>query len=339
MSKPRKSTVNIKKLGKTSKKDRLMTDYCESLEYTDIASGESDSASITLCNANKKFLNDWLPKKGERYQLKINTYNWKKDKDKRMLNCGKFVIDDFSVSGRPLECQINMVSKPANSSFSTKKRTKTWKNVTLKQIASKIAKRYKMKLVYDGGTVKIKNIEQKKTEDGSFLKSLCDDYAYGIKIFSSKLVIYSKGKYEKKKAVKTINEKEVSGWNFNTTVAGTYTGAKYSYTNPKTNKTISVKVGKGSRWLTVQGEASNKADALKKAYAAVNNSNEQATTISFTTMPDPKLIATANIKLTGFGKLNGKYFIDSVKHNVSPSNGYTVSLECHKVVQRLPKKK
>lgn len=339
MSEPRKSTVSIKKLGKTSKKDRLMTDYCESLEYTDVASGESDSASITLSNIDKKFLNSWLPKKGEKYQLKINTYNWKKDKDKKTLNCGKFVIDDFSISGRPLTAKINMVSKPANSSFSTKQRTKTWKNVTLKQIARKIAKRYKMKLVYDGGTVKIKNIEQKKTEDGSFLKSLCEAYAYGIKIYSNKLVIYSKAKYEKKKAVKTIDEKEVSNWNFNTTVSGTYTGCKFSYTNPKTNKTIKVKVGKGSRWLTSQGEASNKADALKRAYAAVNNSNEEATTISFTTLPDPKLIATANIKLTGFGKLNGKYSIKEVKHNCSPNNGYEVTLECYKIVQRLPKPK
>lgn len=95
MSNPRKSTVSIKKLGKTSKKDRLMTDYCESLEYTDVASGESDSASITLSNIDKKFLNGWLPKKGEKYQLKINTYNWKKDKDKKRLIAANLSLTIF----------------------------------------------------------------------------------------------------------------------------------------------------------------------------------------------------------------------------------------------------
>ena len=158
-----------------------------------------------------------------------------------------------------------------------------------------------------------------------------------MKIFNSKLVIYSEAKYEKKKAAFSVSEKEMLSWTYNDTVAGTYTGAKYSYQDPKSNKTIKVQVGKGSRWLTAQGEAGSKADAQKKAYAAVNNSNKDMTTIKFEIMANPKMIATACIKITGLQNINGKYFVTKVTHNIGTK--YTMSVEARKVQQRLPKKK
>ena len=54
-------------------------------------------------------------------------------------------------------------------------------------------------------------------------------------------------------------------------------------------------------------------------------------------MANPKMIATACIKITGLQNINGKYFVTKVTHNIGTK--YTMSVEARKVQQRLPKKK
>lgn len=336
MSNPRKASVVLSKIG--SKKNRNLTDYLESFSLTDVAENGSDSLSVSLNNLGKKFLSGWLPGKGEQYAAFIVTENWNKEGEKKTIFNGTFTLDDYSISGRPLTASLEMVSAPASSSFSTKERTKTWKSITIQQIAKKIANRYKLKLVYEADTITINTLEQNNKADSTFLNDLCTDYGIAMKIFASKLVLYKEANYEARKAVLTIDETDMEpNWNINDTLAGTYTGCKYSYTDPKNNKTVKVQVGKGSRWLTVNGEASSKADAQKKAYAAVNESNKNQTRIKFEVFPNPKIIATACIKLTGLGNLSGKYFVTSVTHTVTPK-GYRMSVEARKVQQRLPKK-
>ncbi len=331
----RKAIVTLKKQG--SKKDLNLSDYLESFTFTDVAAGSSDSISLGLENINKKFLDSWLPKKGNVFIPKIKLCDWEKDGKNQVISCGKFTLDDFSVSGRPLSATLNAVSAPANSAFTTKQRTKTWKSITVQQIARVIAARYKLKLVYEASKISISSLEQNSTADSSFLNGICEDYALAMKIFADKLVIYSKAKYESKKAVRVIKESDMLSWSYNSTLTGTYTGCKYSYTNPSDNKTVTVNVGKGSRWLTANGEASSEADAQKRAYAAVNNSNEGMTELSFTILADYKIIATANIKVTGLGKLNGKYFIEQVSFSVGGNGGSVMSVKAHKIQQRLPK--
>ena len=321
----------------SSKKHKDYSDYLKSFTYTDVYGDASDSFSADFDNKAMKYMSAWMPKKGNKFTASVLLSNWMEDGKNQKLKFGKFVLDDFSLSGRPLACTISAVSTPSSSAFSTKQRTKTWKKITIKQIAKKIAKRYKLSLVYDAEKITIKSIEQKDETDSSFLNSLCKDYGIAMKIFNSKLVIYSEARYEKKKAILSISEKDMLSWSYNDTVSGTYSGAKYSYQDPKKNKTIKVKVGKGSRWLTAQGEAGSKADAQKKAYAAVNNSNKDMTTIQFEIMANPKMIATACIKITGLKNINGKYFVTKVTHNIG--SRYTMSVEARKVQQRLPKKK
>lgn len=335
MSTARKARVTLTKVSGKSTKD--YSGYVKSFTYTDVYGDTSDSFSAEFDDKALKYMDGWMPKKGNKFTASVLLSDWLKDGENKKIKFGKFILDDFSLSGRPLSCTISAVSMPSSSAFSTKQRTKTWKKITIQQIAKKIAKRYKLALVYDAEKITIKSIEQKDETDSSFLNSLCKDYGIAMKIFNSKLVIYSEAKYEKKKAAFSVSEKEMLSWTYNDTVAGTYTGAKYSYQDPKSNKTIKVQVGKGSRWLTAQGEAGSKADAQKKAYAAVNNSNKDMTTIKFEIMANPKMIATACIKITGLQNINGKYFVTKVTHNIGTK--YTMSVEARKVQQRLPKKK
>ena len=117
-------------------------------------------------------------------------------------------------------------------------------------------------------------------------------------------------------------------YTFNTTLAGTYTGGELTYTT-KGGKEVKYKTGGGPRILKSNVSANNAAEAKLKLDAAIKEANHGETTISFSTMGQPRLVAGQTINITGLGKANGKYYIDKATHNVG--NAYTTAFECSKV--------
>lgn len=322
-------TAGIKVSYKGSKLDKEISSQASSFSYTDNASGESDAINITIMNANKNWMDKWLPTKGDKITPSIVLTNWDKNGTTKTIGCGKFIIDDLSFSGRPLVFSLAGVSIPANEDFKTTKKTKTYENVTLKEIASKIAKAAGIALHYDAPTIKIKEIEQSDTPNSSFLYSLCDEYGLAMKVYNGKLVIFDVGRYEAKKTVATIDEKDMDDWSYNSTIDGSYTGATVSYTIPDTEKTVKKTVGKKGRMYEASIQVDNEYDAELKAAAIVNKANRRITTMEVKIMANPAIIATSTVDITGLGKLNGKYYVDQVKHSIG--SGYTMSLSLHLV--------
>lgn len=103
------------------------------------------------------------------------------------------------------------------------------------------------------------------------------------------------------------------------------------------NKMISVLVGTGPRILQLNEHCDTEAEAMKKAAARVNEENEKAVTIEFTTIGncDTRLNATNRFKIAGMGRLNGKYFCTSVTHTVSGSSGHKMTVRGYKIFNRL----
>ena len=215
-------------------------------------------------------------------------------------------------------------------------KSKLWKDVSVKQIASEITSASSLSLVYDSDVEdKIKELEQSNQTDSSFLKSLCDKYGLSLKVYDNKAVIYDVARYEDKDSVAGIKPDQCTQWTYNNSILGTYTGAVFSYTNSKDNKTISVTVGKSDRLLYINESADDEADAMKKAIAKVNKSNRDLITMSLE-LVEPMLITATNcVDLFGFGgEIDGKYFITSINHNIAGS-GYSQSLSLRKVVSRI----
>ena len=302
--------------------------YLESFQYTDPASGESDSISITLGNWNGNWLAGWFPDKGATLATKILTHNWWRQNEMRQLVCGTFSLDDISFSGAPDVMTIGAVSTPAADAFKTTERTKTWEGVTIQQIAGDIAKRYKLALLYDAPTIKISVLEQSGATDSAFLETVCKDYGLSLKVYSSKLVVFDREKYKKKPAVKTIDKADMLSYTFNTTLAGTYTGGELVYTNAA-GKEVTYKTGKGPRILKSNVSVNNAAEAKLKLDAAIAEANHSETTLSFSTIGQPTLAAGQTIIIAGLGRANGKYYIDKLSHSVGDS--YTTEFECSKV--------
>lgn len=326
-------TANLSVSYKGNKLDKEISSQATSFSYTDNASGESDSFSSTIVNASKNWINKWFPTKGDTITPSVTLKNWLKENTISTMKCGSFVIDDLSFSGRPLIFTLSGVSIPANEDFKTTKKTNTYEDVTIKEIASKIAKAAGITLYYDASTIKIDEIEQSEEPDSTFLSSLCDTYGLAMKVYNNKLVIFDEGKYEAKDAVANIDESDMEDWSYNSTIAGSYTGAKVSYTIPDTEKTVTKTVGKKGRMYEASIQVSSEYDAELKAEAIVNKANKKITTMTVKIMANPKIVATSTVEITGLGKLNGKYYVDQVKHSLG--SGYTMTLTLHLIQPRI----
>lgn len=335
---PRRVVVDINYNGENVQKS--LVPYLETFSYVDVSNGEGDTIAIQLDNIEKKWLNEWMPAKGDVLEAKIKTYewesykdNWNQDNDMKVFKCGIFILDDFEFSGRPLISTINGISTPLDSAFKITKRTKTWENVTVKAVGEEIAKRSGLSLVYDADSIQIKALEQSSQTDGECLNNLCKTYGLYLKIYANKIIIFDPFRYDEKEPVMTIDEKDMKSWSWKTTTDGTYTGGKMEYTDAKTEKDYVCKIGSGNRILDVSGKADSKEDAKKKVIAAVNLANRGITTMSITIMGTFKIVASACVRITGLGKLNGKYFVDKVTHSIG--KGYELHLELSKVENKI----
>lgn len=344
MSDARKATTTLQFNGKNV--DTSLKEYLESVTYTDVASGSSDTLAISLQNIDEKWMKGWYPKKGDVVKGGIKFLDWDQEGQDKKLSCGSFTLDEIKFSGNPMTASFSCVSSPASESFKTRERTKTWKNVTIQGIAKEIAKRYSLKLSYSGPSIKINSLEQSQP-DSQFLYSLCESYGLSMKVYKNKIVIYDQTTMEKKKAVRTLKMTDFvdNDWDLTDSLYGVYTGARIFYKSSKDSKEISVYTGlkaekaKGSRVLKINETADSVSDAYYKAAAKVNKSNESATTISGSIWPNPKICAGVTITISGFGRVDGKYFVD--KSTLDVGSGTKQKIEIHKCQKRLiykPKK-
>jgi len=329
---PRKATVSLVYNGANA--TGQISSYLNSFEYTDQASGTSDSISINVNDRDHKWIGSWFPVKGDTLMPTISLRNWRKEGDNKSLPCGTFTVDDFSFSGGPIRLKIDAVALPANSSFKAETRTETYEKTSIKEIGQKIAGRTGVALYFEAADISIERVEQNNQTDCDFFNSLVVKYGLALKIYNNKLVIFSEADYESKPAKYTFTPADFDpGWSWDTKLDGTYTGVNYQYTNSDKNKTFTVNAGTTERVLTCNEPADNMTEATAIALAAVNNANKDTTTMSISLMARPGLIASDCIQISGLKKLDGKYYIVSIRHSVG--SGYKMALELRKVITRI----
>lgn len=296
-------------------------------DYTDVASGQSDSVSITMHDIGKEWMGSLMPVRGADIGAKIKASEWENLKS---FNCGTFVLDDISFSGKPTNCVLGGVSVPAMDDFKSLPVTHTWEKATIEQIASQIAQAAGVALYYDAPAIQIAEIEQNQQTNSAFLYQLCDKYGLALKVYNHKLVIFDIVAYEEKGTVASLSEKDMEKWSYNTTIEGTYTGVNLNYTDPDTEDPINVTMGAQGRMYSLNTQASSRYDAELQAAAKVNQANRSVETMEITIKARSGIVASQCVQISGFGRIDGKYYVDKVKHSVG-SKGYTMALTLHKV--------
>ncbi len=304
-----------------------LKNYVEKFTYTDSVDA-SDTISLTLQDREKKWIEGWIPNENDVISATIIFT----EKESKKLFCGNFHIDEFTFSSMPAICQLNGVSSPVESNFKETENTKTWENINLYTIAKEISEKYNLLLIYDAQKeINISKIEQNGQTDSSFLKDLCQKYGFGMKIYSEKLIIWNYKEYKNRSSVLSITPDMVAKWNYKSSIQGTYTGAKVTYTNTD-GEELEVKVGKEGRILTVNERADSIADAELIGESAIDDANRKEITMNITMSPNLSLVATNCVEIKDFGKIDGKYFIEEVTHSLTKT--YTQNIRLSKVPQK-----
>lgn len=304
-----------------------LAQYRMSATYTDPASGEGDSLELSLQNEGEEWSNAWMPQKGDTLSASIVLTDWDGPGDNRTLSCGSFTLDSFSFSGFPNTVTVQALSTPADGGFAGTKRDKIWEQITVQAIGREIANRAGIAFVWDvsAAPLVLATVEQKSQTDAAFYQTLCEDYGYCLKVYANKLVVYDREEKKRLPSAAVIPREAVLRYDWETTLTGTYTGGQYTYTDPVTEENVTATVGGGARLLVESGQAASQADAQWKLTAAIARANHGATKANLSIPGNAALAASQCIDLVGLGKLSGKYYIDSITHNIG--GGYTMDLE------------
>ena len=328
MSQTRKKSMSVIYNGVEIWQD--LSEYLEKFNYEDPVD-DSDSISMDVIDRDLKWSRSWAPQKGDQIMPSIITENWNYEGEKMTIACGSFIVDDYEFSGPPLTGSINGVSAPVNTGFKETANTKTWEAATVQVIARELANKYGLQLVYDcTAEIPVAKMEQSGQTDSEFLKGLCDKYGMGLKLYANRMVIFDFAAYYGKTPVLTITPEMVQKWSYRSTMQGTYTGAKVSYTNPETKQTVEVLVGTEERLYKTTQKADNEADARLIGEAAIRTANRKETVMQLTLPPKLSLAATNTVTVSGFGVMDGKYFIEQVSHSISRKS-YSMQVKLSRV--------
>lgn len=335
----RRALVSIKYSG-IDITDEIREDLL-SFSYTDNASGESDSISITLKDEKKKWARNWFPTKGDVIEAVIRTRNWEKNEEQQRLPCGRFYVDQPEYSGRPSVLTIGAVAAPLNSNFSQIDRSRTWRNITLFSIAQDIARRAGLRLeTYIGNNnPRYQSIEQTETPDAAFLADLCEQEGLVMKVTDRKIIIFDERVFERRAPVATIHESNstVLSYSFRSSTAKTaYAGVNVKYYDAKLGRTIqflyAIKdIGENDKVYQLNSKVRTGEEARRLAQRTLRRLNKKEFTGSLDLVGNVDLVGGSCVELRGFGGFSGKYYIEQATHTVGAN--YTTSIEVRKVLE------
>lgn len=312
--------------------------YLLSFSYTDHASGKPDDLQIRLEDRQGLWTGDWWPEKGATLKASLVTQHWIEQGKTEELPLGTFEIDEIEGDSSPSAITIKALSVPESVSLRGEAKTKSWEAVTLSRIAREIAGHAGLSLFYDTDDDQTYDrIEQTEQSDLAFLQKNCEDAGLSLKVSDRQIIIFDEEKYESLEPVMTIvrGDSLVLSHRFTTTTRDVYSACRVSYSDAKRKQTYSYtytapnKPATG-KTLVINQRAGSLARAEKLARKKLRQRNKGETKMTFTLLGDIRLLAACTVMVQGYGKLDGKYFIETATHSGS---GYKVNIELRGVLE------
>jgi len=327
--------------------------YLISLTYTDKIEGESDEIDIQLEDSKLLWQGSWYPTKGDKMELWIGFGN-------QQVKAGAFEVDEIELSGPPDTVNIRGQATGIKKALRTKRMT-AFENVTVKQLADKIAAKNGLSVegVFGKNAQLVhKRISQNRETDLEFLKRVAQGYGIVFSVRSDKMVFTDQQQLEKRAASLSIDKTDVSRWSLRHKSVKTYAGAQAAWKNPDTDKVVqsvyqpvegmvpdflkgSVNsetfkeyvgdFGNSADVLQIKDKVENEAQADAKAQAALYRANTKEYEGDITVYGDPLICAGNNIDLTGFGRMSGRWSITESTHTFTRSGGYSTSATLKRV--------
>ncbi|QHJ79174.1 MAG: hypothetical protein [Caudoviricetes sp.] len=307
-----------------------------SFSYTDNETGKADDIEIKLQDRTGRWSREWMPTLGDKMEAKIKyTSNGRVS----YLNCGTFTLDEFTNEGGSSGTTVAFkgASVPQNNTVRRTQKNRAWESVRLSEIASDVANTGGLRLTYVTSVDPLfDRRDQNNKSDLQFLKELCDEIALSIKVTNDQIVIFNRDDLEQKDPVGAIiyGTQDVKDWSFTTQNHDTYDESTVEYVDPKTNKKTyhtekDPESTSGKKIKKVQ-RVENKAEAERIAKANLKNKNRSKLTGSVTIIGDVRYVAGSIVEVVGFGKFDGKFYIDTATH--TKDGGYTTALSLSSVL-------
>lgn len=309
-----------------------------SLSYTDNDSKEADEIDITVEDVDALWRNSWYPQKGSKISLSIGY-----EIDAVLLDFGTFEVDEVSLSGPPDTIQIKAIAAGFKKGMRTKK-SKSFENQTLRQIAQYVAAQNGLTLVGTIANVKFTRVSQNREKDLSFLARIAHEYGYLFSVRDTQLIFTSVFEIEAGQPVRTIDRSQLRSYNIKDKTSETYKAVNVAYHNPQDGAVKTARVDTLSNrdnvtykqiasedTLEMRSKAETPAQADEKAKAAIHYKNSDQRTGSLNMEGEPLLVAGNNFMLTGLGELSGKYYITKSSHRLDKGSGYTTGVEIKQI--------
>ena len=325
----RRTAINILYQGKDISQN--IAPCLLSFTFTDNAKDSADDISITLEDRSGLWLHDWTPSKGDTITASIIHTSGTKTQS---LPCGSFSIDQIEYSYPPAVLSIKAVSSSVKKSASQVKKSRSWENITLREVCADIAAGNNLALMMDtSADWYIERLDQIQQSDLDFLSELCSDHGQAVKIQEGRIVIYDLAEYEQKSPVMSIALDDDRLLSF-----------KFTSKNAKVVRKVTVKGHNHIKDETYEGEylddyeegseryeeileyLESQTEAEQTAKEHCIESNRKEITGSMSLLGDVSLAAGVNVDCIDFGQFSGKHFVTKASHKVERS-GYTVSLE------------
>jgi len=315
-----------------------ITRYVCSVTYTDYLSSQSDELEIELEDTDGRWIRHWYPGKGDTLTFKIGYDN------APLLSCGVFEIDEIEFAQPPSTVTIRALATGIRQSVRTRE-SRPFENTTLAAIVQRIAKRNQLVFVGKIRNIPIDRLTQYQERDVEFLARLAREYGYAFKIIGKQLVFTELAALRDSKAGAVYHPTDLISIRMRDKIKDIYAQAKGKYHDPKTKKLVTYGVkSDGKVGVVGSSHATTSSDTLKlssrgskaavqaKTQAALAHANLQQMQGNLTLPGTPKLVAGITFELIDCGKLSGKYWIESARHRIERSGGYTTELEVKRVV-------
>ena len=312
---------------------------CNSFAWKDNASGTADTLTLGLSNLSQRWMNGFYPSERDTFRAWIQMQEWAADAKQGRLYCGCFMVDSLKYTGFPERLELSGISTPINTDFNVKQKNRVWSTTTLYTILADLTEDAGIELIFDADDVSIDSANQAGKTDLAYACGICGEYGLSVKPYNKKLVVYDQSRYERAEAKHEITREQMGGsgtYTIINQVTSLYDSVKIQYTDGKAGSTLTYEYtipGRpGNRQMFLTTKAESYADAEKKAKAALRENVRSSRKITLNKMMgSAKYLAADCFNLSGFGKLDGKYFIDSVTHTKSGGQ-YTISITAHLAV-------
>lgn len=312
------------------------------IAYTDNLEGEADDLTIELINSDLRWLDTWLPAEGDRVALELGY------EGAARLGPVQFEVDEPEWSGVPDRFKLQAQAVPVTASL-RERRSQAYENTTLRAIATQIAEKHGLELIGEIPNIRFKRVSQSEETDLEFLREQAAEYGLLFKIEgTTRLVFFSESDLEAAAPVLTIKRTEMASYRLRRSAAGTYKAAQVSYQNAESGEFIEVTIDlngaevpkpkdgeegaiASENILRIRERVETRAQAEAKAVAALRRANSARVELDFECEGNVLLSAGSCFTLEGFKRLDGKYLLAQVRHQLDKGRGYRCSCEARKV--------